>query len=111
MFKVDKSRTKKRPIINFPAPHHVHHFLALLQLPLRTLDEARLRPHGVVVSGARERSAQLGDLARGLVDRHHVAGAHLKITGQKNRQGGTDVWSITAVAFATWSSFDKMVDI
>lgn len=99
-----KNTTKKKvQKHNYPASYHVHHFLALLQLPLRTLDEARLRPHGVVVSGARERSAQLGDLARGLVDRHHVAGAHLKKHAHtqkwqnrtENAQGGKPTCSLT----------------
>ena len=86
--KFGKTQRKKRPRINSPASYHVHHFLAFLQLPLRALDEPRLRPHGVVVSGARERPAQLGDLARGLVDRHHVPGSHLRTKQKMARTEG-----------------------
>lgn len=82
-----KTQRKNAPT-NSPASHHVHHFLALLQLSLRTLDEARLGPHGVVVSGARERSTQLGDLARSLVNRHHVAGAHLQTRTKMTKPDG-----------------------
>ena len=46
----------------------------LLQFALRALDEFGLRPHGVVVSGARERSAQTRYFAGGFVDGDDVAG-------------------------------------
>ena len=77
---IHQKNTKKRPKRNKsrPVSYHVHHFLALLQLSLGTLDKARLRAHRVVVSRARKRSAQLGDLSRRLVDRHHIPGAHLE---------------------------------
>ena len=48
--------------------------LPFLQFPLRTLDELCLRPHGVVISGPSEGSAQARYFASGFVNGDDVAG-------------------------------------
>mmetsp|Transcript_97037 Transcript_97037/g.274490 ORF Transcript_97037/g.274490 Transcript_97037/m.274490 type:complete len:428 (-) Transcript_97037:7-1290(-) len=48
--------------------HRVHHLFPLLQLTLRALHEARLRPHRIVVAGSGEGATEQRNLPRRLVD-------------------------------------------
>mmetsp|Transcript_6849 Transcript_6849/g.19132 ORF Transcript_6849/g.19132 Transcript_6849/m.19132 type:complete len:353 (+) Transcript_6849:536-1594(+) len=63
--------------INLVQTYGVDDLLSLLQLPLWTLHEASLGPHGIVVSAAAEGTAELADLSAGLVNGDNVAGRHL----------------------------------
>mmetsp|Transcript_72435 Transcript_72435/g.100636 ORF Transcript_72435/g.100636 Transcript_72435/m.100636 type:complete len:228 (-) Transcript_72435:164-847(-) len=63
--------------VNFVQIHSVHHLFAFLQLTLRALNEARLRSHGIIVSGPGKRSAQQRDFAGGLVDGNDITSLDL----------------------------------
>lgn len=55
----------------------MHNLLPLLQLALGAADELGVRTDGVVVAGAPDGAAELGDLAGGLVEGDDVAALHL----------------------------------
>lgn len=55
----------------------VNHFFSGLDLAVGGLDEFGFGSHGVVIAGAGVGAAELGDLARGFIDRDDVSGENL----------------------------------